>query len=141
MLVLPLATLFFSQPVHKHIKTVHVINSCHLDIGFAPGGPVGAASGKSATSADIMNQYFHEWIPNAIKVGAELERGVAGYTDRKLGFMFQSWVLALFFDCPPGLLVRCPFPRRPALLEIPEDVQRKGLRGAGCRLGRAAVGA
>ncbi len=30
------------------------------------------------------------------------------YTDSKLNFMFQSWVLDLFFDCPPNMGLQCP---------------------------------
>lgn len=52
--------------------------------------------------------YFNEHIPNAVKVGAEMEAGVPRYTDNKLNFMFQSWVLDLFFDCPPNMGVDCP---------------------------------
>lgn len=78
------------------IKTVHVINSCHLDIGFLN------------TSASIVNLYFEQHLPKAAAVGAELARGVPGYTDTRLGFMFQSWILDLFFSCPPHLGVRCP---------------------------------
>ena len=80
----------------KQIKTVHVINSCHLDIGFAD------------SSAGIINRYFDHHLPMAASVGAEMEKGVAGYTDNKLNFMFQSWVLDLYFNCPPNLGVNCP---------------------------------
>ena len=78
------------------ITVVHVINSCHLDIGFAD------------SAAGIINRYFDHHLPEAASVGAALAAGVEGYTDHKLNFMFQSWVLDLFFDCPPNLGVNCP---------------------------------
>ena len=78
------------------IKTVHVINSCHLDIGFAD------------SAAGIINRYFDHHLPMAATVGAELAKGVEGFTDDKLSFMFQSWVLDLYFDCPPAMGVHCP---------------------------------
>ena len=86
------------EPVYPHIKTVHVINSCHLDIGFAD------------SSANILNRYFEHHLPLAASVGAQMAQGggTGGYGDDKLGFMFQSWVLNLFLDCPVGLGVRCP---------------------------------
>ena len=34
--------------------------------------------------------------------------GVKGYSDNKLNFMFQSWVLNLYFDCPPDMGIHCP---------------------------------
>ena len=34
--------------------------------------------------------------------------GVKGYSDNKLNFMFQSWVLNLYFDCPPNMGIHCP---------------------------------
>ena len=78
------------------IEHVHVINSCHLDIGFAD------------SSAGIVNEYFERHLPMAAAVGADLSKGVPGYTDHKLNFMFQSWLLDLYFDCPLGIGVHCP---------------------------------
>ena len=83
--------------VYGNVKTVHVINSCHLDIGFAD------------SSAGIVERYFSEHIPNAVKVGRELREGnFSHYTDNKLNFMFQSWILSFYFDCPPGMGFSCP---------------------------------
>ena len=47
-------------------------------------------------------------LPEAAAVGAKMETGVAGYSDHKLNFMFQSWVLDMFFDCPPNMGLACP---------------------------------
>jgi hypothetical protein len=82
------------------VKVVHVINSCHLDIGFAD------------SSQGIVNRYFTHHIPYAAQVGAEMRalgRNKSG-TSRpdKLNFMFQSWILNMYFDCPSGLGLACP---------------------------------
>ena len=77
------------------IKTVHVINSCHLDIGFAD------------SSAGIVNRYFDSHFPRAIEVNAELRKN-ENYTDSKLNFMFQSWMIDLYLDCPVGWGLHCP---------------------------------
>ena len=96
---------FQDEPIYPHIKTVHVINSCHLDIGFAD------------SSANIINRYFEHHLPLAASLGAQMAKGGStdGYGDDKLGFMFQSWVLNLFLDCPVGLAcaarMRRPSPR------------------------------
>lgn len=78
------------------ITTVHVINSCHLDIGFAD------------SSAGIINRYFDHHFPLAISVGKQMRDGVPGYTDNKLNFMFQSWVVDAYLNCPPNMALHCP---------------------------------
>ena len=82
----------------RHVRVVHVINSCHLDIGFAD------------SSVGIMNRYFDGHIPNVIKLGKEIRGGKfpVGYTDNKLNFMFQSWVINLYLNCPPDMGIHCP---------------------------------
>mmetsp|Transcript_43781 Transcript_43781/g.76864 ORF Transcript_43781/g.76864 Transcript_43781/m.76864 type:complete len:807 (+) Transcript_43781:83-2503(+) len=85
-----------TDPVYPNIKHVHVVNSCHLDLGF--GNFV----------EDIVNLYFDHHIPLAVEHGEKLRQGVPGFTDNKLNFMFGSWVLDMYFDCPPGLGLHCP---------------------------------
>ena len=59
------------------VRIVHVINSCHLDIGFAD------------TAQNIVNDYFDKHLPLAASVGAELRADAAdgNFTDDKLNFM------------------------------------------------------
>jgi hypothetical protein len=64
---------------YTKIKVVHVINSCHLDIGFAD------------SSVGIINRYFDHHFPTAIAVGQGLRNTPVG----KLNFMFQSWVVSM----------------------------------------------
>lgn len=76
------------------ITTVHVIQACHFDAGYAD------------TTSNILNEWFHTFFPRALSLGLELDaRGGA----ERLHFLAQSWIVSLFLDCPPhipGLL--CP---------------------------------
>ena len=78
------------------ITSVHVIQSCHLDVGFAN------------TAANIINEWFHKFFPLALSLGLELDK--RGGPER-LKFMAQSYVVSLFLDCPPGFAnLICPSP-------------------------------
>ena len=56
-----------------------------------------------------IDRYFNHHLPKAASVGKELASGeIPEFSDNKLGFMFQSWVLDLFLDCPPNMGVDCP---------------------------------
>ena len=76
-----------------------MINSCHLDIGFAD------------SSVGIINRYFDHHFPTAVAVGQQLRAapgaGSRGSPD-KLNFMFQSWVVSMYLDCPTGMGLHCP---------------------------------
>jgi hypothetical protein len=78
------------------ITTVHVIQACHFDAGYAD------------TTSNILNEWFHTYFPRALSLGLELDaRGGA----ERLHFLAQSWIVSLFLDCPPSIpgLV-CPSP-------------------------------
>ena len=82
---------------HPEIKVVHVINSCHLDIGFAD------------SSEGIINRYFDHHFPLAAQEGKEFRSGsLTGPHPKNLNFMFQSWVVSMYLDCPPGMGLHCP---------------------------------
>lgn len=86
-----------SAPKYADVEMVHVINSCHLDIGFAD------------SSQGIINRYFTHHFPMAVTVGKELRAAAQGRdVPDKLNFMFQSWVISMYLDCPPGLGLVCP---------------------------------
>eukprot|EP00755_Sulcionema_specki_P036283 Sspe_Gene.106579::Locus_84648_Transcript_1_1_Confidence_1.000_Length_668::g.106579::m.106579 len=76
------------------ITTVHVVQSCHLDVGFAD------------TAMGIINLYFDKHIPNMIKVGQELRS--SGPEGWRLRFMGQAYYLSLYLDCPKGMGLHCP---------------------------------
>lgn len=90
-------------PNYSNVSVVHVINSCHLDIGFAD------------SSQGIINRYFDHHIPTAITLGRQFRNAPEAdrFTD-KLGFMFQSWVVSFYLECPPGLGLHCPTPSQKA---------------------------
>eukprot|EP01116_Phalansterium_solitarium_P018609 TRINITY_DN499_c0_g1_i1.p1 TRINITY_DN499_c0_g1~~TRINITY_DN499_c0_g1_i1.p1 ORF type:complete len:799 (-),score=301.91 TRINITY_DN499_c0_g1_i1:735-3131(-) len=76
------------------ITTVHVVQSCHLDVGFAD------------SSVGIINLYFDHHFPMAIQVGQQM-RANTSY-DFRLRFMAQSYVVSLYLDCPLGMGLHCP---------------------------------
>jgi len=84
------------------VNYVHVINSCHLDIGFA------------GLSVEIMDRYFHKHFPMAISVASDLK---SKYNISSWNFMFQSWVVYLFLNCPNDLGLNCPSPSQKADVE------------------------
>ena len=88
--MLPIMTAAVLAAVN--ITTVHVIESCHLDVGFAN------------TSQGIINEYFTKHIPNALKTNRELR--LAGKPG--LQFMAQTYYLSLYLDCPSGMGLVCP---------------------------------
>ena len=77
--------------------TVHVVSSCHLDVGFAN------------LSAAVLNEYFDLYIPRAINVTAASRSAQLPYS-----WMTHGFVLSLFFDCPPGMGLHCPSPEAQA---------------------------
>ena len=80
------------------IKTIHMINSNHFDAGYAN------------MTVDIVNLYFDVYFQRAASVGAQLRSpkhaGQKGAGPLK--WMTFSWLISLFFDCPPGMLLHCP---------------------------------
>ena len=78
------------------ITSVHVIQSCHLDVGFAD------------FAVNIINEWFHVFFPRALALGRALD---ARGGPERLKFMAQSYVVSLFLDCPPGFVgLVCPSP-------------------------------
>ena len=78
------------------LSTVHVIQACHFDAGYAD------------TTSNILNKWFHQFFPQALSLGLQLD--ALGGRER-LKFLAQSWIVSLFLDCPPSIpnLV-CPSP-------------------------------
>ena len=77
----------------KNIKTVHVVQSCHLDVGFAD------------TCAGIVNRYFDKFYLDVIETAANLTQAGG---DAQLTFLTHPYLISLYMDCPsyPGL--HCP---------------------------------
>eukprot|EP00048_Salpingoeca_helianthica_P005546 m.89006 g.89006 ORF g.89006 m.89006 type:complete len:722 (-) comp13639_c1_seq3:776-2941(-) len=100
MLLLLLLALAAARPLDKaawganDITTVHVVQGCHLDVGFAD------------SAAGIINRWFTEHFPNAIKVADQLRKDTRN--NARLMFTAQSYVVSLYLDCPPGMGLKCP---------------------------------
>lgn len=85
---------YFPSANLANVSVVHVIQGCHLDVGFIH------------TAPDIVNLWFDEYFPLAFEVGAELDSW-ANSTAR-LKFTAQSWLVSLYVNCPPILGLHCP---------------------------------
>ena len=76
-----------------NVTKVHVIQGCHLDVGF------------KNTSQVIVNEWFSHHLPMAAAVGKELD-GLN--TTAQLHFTAPAWIVSLFLDCPIELPIACP---------------------------------
>lgn len=83
---------FYPNP-RAAIKTVHVVQGCHLDVGFAN------------TAQNIVNEWFDEHLPKAAAVGAQLAQL---NTSAQLHFTAPAWIVSLYLDCPAELPLHCP---------------------------------
>eukprot|EP01012_Entosiphon_sulcatum_P032079 TRINITY_DN40828_c0_g1_i1.p1 TRINITY_DN40828_c0_g1~~TRINITY_DN40828_c0_g1_i1.p1 ORF type:complete len:800 (-),score=122.49 TRINITY_DN40828_c0_g1_i1:16-2391(-) len=75
------------------ITTVHVIQACHLDVGFAD------------SAQGIINRYFTQHFPNITKIAQQLRDAGGNAT---LQFTAQSYVVSLYLNCPPNMGLACP---------------------------------
>jgi hypothetical protein len=78
------------------ITKVHVIQSCHLDVGFTD------------LSAGVINRYLSHHIPQAITTAAALRNDSSLPAGWRLKFLAQSYYLSFYLDCPPGMGFACP---------------------------------
>lgn len=75
-----------------NITTIYLVSSCHLDVGFAD------------TAANIVNRYFDEFFPDAIRLAAQLREGGL----QRLVFTTHTYLVSLFLDCPMSMGLHCP---------------------------------
>eukprot|EP00662_Eupelagonemidae_sp_cell21_P034394 gene34394-35308_t len=93
------------------ITKVHLIQSCHLDVGF------------TSTSASVVNTYLSHHIPQAIASANALRNNSNGWRVR---FMAQSYYLSFYLDCPPNM----GFTVIPVLKRNGVDLVSVGVNGA-----------
>ena len=86
-------TCFYPNLGKGNITKVHVVHGCHFDAGFVD------------TTVNIVNRYFDEIYPRVYTDAVSYEKEGGNVQMR---FTTQSWLLSLFFDCPPGLGIHCP---------------------------------
>ncbi|KIZ02961.1 hypothetical protein MNEG_4996 [Monoraphidium neglectum] len=88
-----LAVICAAASAQEQQKTVHLIFSSHLDIGF--------------TDLDnaVIELHWYTHYPRAIQLARWFERHGDGDGFR---YLTHSWLIALFFDCPARVGVTCP---------------------------------
>ena len=86
-----------------NVKNVHVVFMNHLDVGYN-GIP------KTGFIGNVLNVYFQEYFPRAIRLGMEMEK-----VDPDSGFIYTThpWLLNLYLNCPlnftlNGIQLYCP---------------------------------
>lgn len=77
----------------NNVTTVHLVSSCHLDVGFAD------------TAANIVNRYFDHFFAEAISTADELVK--SGRKER-LVFTTHAYLVYLYLNCPPNMGIHCP---------------------------------
>ena len=80
----------------SQIDKVHLVMSNHFDCGFKD------------TAKNIVNQYFDEYFPKAVTCGDQF---VKQHPSQSYSWMTQSWLISMYFDCPPGMGLHCPSDR------------------------------
>ncbi|XP_046330094.2 uncharacterized protein LOC124113675 isoform X1 [Haliotis rufescens] len=88
----------------KDVKKVHLIFMNHLDVGFNGIRP------QLGFINNVLNKYFTVYFPQAVKVGLQLY--MLGYAE-KLMYMSHPWLVSMYLDCPPnlvlaGIQLQCP---------------------------------
>ena len=78
---------------YYNVTTVHLVSSCHLDVGFAD------------TAANIVNRYFDHFFADAISTADELIK--TGHKER-LVFTTHAYLVYLYVNCPPNMGIHCP---------------------------------
>ena len=76
-----------------NITTIYLVSSCHLDVGFAN------------TAANIVNEYFDKYFPEAVQIAQELrQRG----GEERLVFTTHPYLVYLYYNCYTELGLHCP---------------------------------
>eukprot|EP01084_Bolivina_argentea_P311023 538316_1 len=70
------------------ITDVHIVTSNHLDVGY------------TSYIFQVIERYWYSYYPQI--------EDLANSINSNYKFMTHSWLIDLFFDCPPNLGVRCP---------------------------------
>ncbi|CAL5224396.1 g7077 [Coccomyxa viridis] len=98
--VVAFVLISFAKPgLAKKNKTVHIVFSNHLDIGFDGISPL------IGSDDNVVNVYFNSYFPKAIAVDDILRK--RGGKER-LKYLSHSWLISLFMDCPPNMGFTCP---------------------------------
>ena len=95
------------------VNKVHVLFSHHLDVGLDIG--LKLTEGCVGFATKIVQRYFDEFIPRAIKLAQQVR--AKGKGDR-FAYTMHPWILSLYVDCDPWTIedgcplnegtLRCP---------------------------------
>jgi hypothetical protein len=94
MLLILLILFGFAHAQPEQVKFVHVVQSCHLDVGFA------------ASAAQELDNY-RGYFPKAMNISQDF-RNNPDPNGANLIFMTHSYVTSLLLDCPPNMGFTCP---------------------------------
>ncbi|WIA38239.1 hypothetical protein OEZ86_001582 [Tetradesmus obliquus] len=83
-------------------KTIHVVFSNHLDIGFDNIEPY------TGYDSNVLNMYFNRYLPLAVD-NADWMQQVSPHGDSYI-YTTHAWLLSMFLDCPRGMGLACPGP-------------------------------
>jgi hypothetical protein len=83
---------YYSAPA-ANISTVYIIDMDHLDVGY------------HGLVKDVVNRYFDEFWPRAMRVAKELRDD--GHSESYTYTTF-SWLVSTFLSCPPHAGLHCP---------------------------------
>ena len=78
------------------VTMVHVVQSCHLDVGF------------DGSIKQVLSEYFTRYIPAAIATAKQMRNDPKLPTGWRSNFMLQSYYVSLYLDCPPSIGLPCP---------------------------------
>ena len=84
------------------VHTVHVVFSHHLDVGLNLG--LNIVEGCAGFATTIIQVYFDEYIPKAMKLAAEINSELefgssSGITDGRFAYTIHPWIASLYVDC------------------------------------------
>lgn len=113
--LLSIASAQQNGPQDKAVASVHVVFSHHLDVGLDL--PLKDTSDCVGFATKIVQRYFDEHIPRAIRISQEMAS--AGHTTDRLRYQVHAWMASLYVDCVPWR-VRDGCPLNPGSLRCPD---------------------
>ncbi|XP_052061610.1 uncharacterized protein LOC127701658 [Mytilus californianus] len=87
------------------VKKVHIIFMNHLDVGYD-----GLLPEELGFINNVLNKYFVEYFPRAITLSEQLR--ILGYYEKFI-YTTHPWLVSLYLNCPPNLILsgiklKCP---------------------------------
>eukprot|EP01084_Bolivina_argentea_P044397 81699_1 len=89
VIILLFTTLQAVDP--KTIKTVHVVASNHLDVGFTD------------YIVNVVNEYWDSYFPKVTQLKTQFASNKIPFT-----YLTHCWLLSLYLECPPNAGLHCP---------------------------------